>query len=180
MIALRSLPHVLLYTSCQTRVKNIFNIQEITELTNTITETLTNCVWTLVCYLTDCCTCILPRFWMFYFNIAPNLSKRAFLQHYEHVYDHFSMNRLWTYHWSLFRQVTMVHIKILRMASEMLVPYRPGKEHWRDKIEDKIASEMPIPHSLGKYFSTPWDIEVVKKYKVQDTFRAVSVILRSK
>ena len=44
----------------------------------------------------------------------------------------------------------------------------------------KIASEMPVPHSLGKYFSTPWDIEVVKQYKVQDTFRAVSVILRSK
>ena len=44
----------------------------------------------------------------------------------------------------------------------------------------KIASEMPVPHSLRKYFSTPWDIEVVKQYKVQDTFRAVSVILRSK
>ena len=44
----------------------------------------------------------------------------------------------------------------------------------------KIASEMPVPHSLGKYFSTPWVIEVVKQYKVQDTFRAVSVILRSK
>ena len=26
----------------------------------------------------------------------------------------------------------------------------------------KIASEMPLPHSLGKYFSTPRDIEVVK------------------
>ena len=25
----------------------------------------------------------------------------------------------------------------------------------------KIASEMPVPHSLGKYFSTPRDIEVV-------------------
>ena len=47
-------------------------------------------------------------------------------------------------------------------------------------INGKIASEMPVPHSLGKYFSTPWDIEVVKQYKVQDTFRAVSVILRSK
>ena len=46
--------------------------------------------------------------------------------------------------------------------------------------KQKIASEMPVPHSLGKYFSTPWDIEVVKQYKVQDTFRAVSVILRSK
>ena len=27
----------------------------------------------------------------------------------------------------------------------------------------KIASEMPVPHTLGKKFSTQWDIEVVKQ-----------------
>ena len=37
----------------------------------------------------------------------------------------------------------------------------------------KIASEMPIPHSLGKYFLTPRDIAVLYQYKVQNTFRAL-------
>ena len=70
---------------------------------------------------------------------------------------------------------------------------RPGRQfHRREKLltagqlpecewgitytNKKIASEMPVPHSLGKLFSTPWDKEVVKQYKDQDTFRAVSVI----
>ena len=39
----------------------------------------------------------------------------------------------------------------------------------------KIASEMPVPHCLVKYVSTPSDIEVVKEYTDWHTFRAVSV-----
>ena len=42
----------------------------------------------------------------------------------------------------------------------------------------KISSEMPVPHSLGKYFSTPRDIEVVKQYTDWDTFRALHVKIK--
>ena len=43
--------------------------------------------------------------------------------------------------------------------------------------EEKIASVMPIPQSPGK---KSCDMEVVKQCKDRDTFRAVSVIYRSK
>ena len=39
----------------------------------------------------------------------------------------------------------------------------------------KIASEMPVPHSLGKYFQHH-EIQKHCASKVQDTFRALSVI----
>ena len=32
----------------------------------------------------------------------------------------------------------------------------------------KIASEMPVPHSLGKQFLTPGDIEEVKQKRTGD------------
>ena len=38
--------------------------------------------------------------------------------------------------------------------------------------EKKIASDIPLPHSPKKYFSTPWDIEEMKQYKIQETFTA--------
>ena len=41
-----------------------------------------------------------------------------------------------------------------------------------------LDAEMPIPHSLGKYFSTPCDIEVVKQYTDWDTFRALYVKIK--
>ena len=34
---------------------------------------------------------------------------------------------------------------------------------------------MPIPHSLGKQYSTPLDIEEVKQYKDQETFIANNI-----
>ena len=37
---------------------------------------------------------------------------------------------------------------------------------------------MPVPHSLGKYFSAWGHIEVVKQYTDWDTFRALHVKIK--
>ena len=55
-------------------------------------------------------------------------------------------------------------------------PDERGRNQPRQHLTSKIASEMPIPHSLGKSFSTLRNVEVVKQYKDLDTFRTVSVI----